>query len=559
MAQDTAHATQDTERAHRGTGAKFPGHRTRDTRHRAGAWGTGAKRPRTPRMQHNPPSGHNGEQEPSGPGRRTRNTTHQAGTPVNRSQGAQDTAHTTQHTERAHWGAGAKWPRTPHTREPNQTGAKAKGTEKTRQKQEDKGKLAAGANSRRERHTPRGWGGGAQLPAGAGHQEAEGGAEDNKRKGGLGWGGGAQQQAATNSSAWPGTTQTRATKGTPAAARRHPRNKKRGCRTARALEAGPSDPARTKGWRTTCAREAGPSVPARRTPETTNAQQRRPYGGGDNSTPTKQAEHPAGYNTTKRNPSTRTQHAPPRGGGANKHGTPQQGGGGTHKHSTSLDRQTPQTTNTHQRRPYGSGDNGEPTKQAGHPAGYNTKNRNPNARTHHAPPRGGPRTNTARPRLGGGHAPAQYQPRPSQQHNRNHNPPNRRRRPKPNTTTAAGGHQHSTGHAPTQHASPRGGPQTNAARPTRGGGTHQHSSNPGQANTTDNQHPTTPAVWPRRQQRTNKTSRASSQLQHHEPKHQGGGHAQTRHAPTGGGGHTLAQHQRWPGHQHNRNHNPPNR
>ena len=43
-----------------------------------------------------------GEQEPSGPGHRTRNTTHRAGTPVNRSQEAQDTAHAKQHTERAH-------------------------------------------------------------------------------------------------------------------------------------------------------------------------------------------------------------------------------------------------------------------------------------------------------------------------------------------------------------------------------------------------------------------------------------------------------------------------
>ena len=80
MAQDTAHATQDTERVHRGTEAK---------------------QPRTPRTQYHPPSGHTGEQEPSGPEHRTRNKTHQAGTPMNRSQGARDTAHTTQHTERA--------------------------------------------------------------------------------------------------------------------------------------------------------------------------------------------------------------------------------------------------------------------------------------------------------------------------------------------------------------------------------------------------------------------------------------------------------------------------
>ena len=43
------------------------------------------------------------EQEPSGPGHRTPDATRQAVTPVNRSQVAQDTAHTRQHTERAHW------------------------------------------------------------------------------------------------------------------------------------------------------------------------------------------------------------------------------------------------------------------------------------------------------------------------------------------------------------------------------------------------------------------------------------------------------------------------
>ena len=50
----------------------------------------------------NTPSGHTGEQEPSGPGHRTHNTTNQAGTPVNRGQLAQDTAQAKQHTERAH-------------------------------------------------------------------------------------------------------------------------------------------------------------------------------------------------------------------------------------------------------------------------------------------------------------------------------------------------------------------------------------------------------------------------------------------------------------------------
>ena len=94
MAQDTAHATQHTERANRSTGAKWP---------------------RTRQKESNAPSGHTGEQESSGPGQRTPKATHRAGTPVNRSQVAQDTAHATQHTERAHRSTGAKWPRTLHT------------------------------------------------------------------------------------------------------------------------------------------------------------------------------------------------------------------------------------------------------------------------------------------------------------------------------------------------------------------------------------------------------------------------------------------------------------
>ena len=102
-----------------------------------------------------------------------------------------------------------------------------------------------------------------------------------------------------------------------------------------------------------------------------------------------------------------------------------------------------------------------------------------------------------------------------------------------------GTHRHSTphhggGHAQTQHA------------PTRGGSKHHHSTSPGQANTTDNQHLTTFTVRRQRQKRTNKTSRASSRLQHHEPKSEhaptarrtkGGRHAQTRHAPAGGATH----------------------
>ena len=81
MARDAAHATQHTERAHRSTGSKWP---------------------RTPHHQSNTPSGHTSKQEPSGPGHRTIKERQRAGTPVNRNQVAQDTAHATQHTEQAH-------------------------------------------------------------------------------------------------------------------------------------------------------------------------------------------------------------------------------------------------------------------------------------------------------------------------------------------------------------------------------------------------------------------------------------------------------------------------
>ena len=82
MAQDTAQAKPHTKRAHRCTGAKWP-------------W--------TPHMQSNALSGHTGELEPRSPGHHTRNTAHRAGTPVNRSQVAQDTAQAKKkkHTERA--------------------------------------------------------------------------------------------------------------------------------------------------------------------------------------------------------------------------------------------------------------------------------------------------------------------------------------------------------------------------------------------------------------------------------------------------------------------------
>ena len=52
--------------------------------------------------KHSTQSEHTGEQEPSSPGHRTHNTTHRAGTRVNRSQGAQDTARATQPTGQAH-------------------------------------------------------------------------------------------------------------------------------------------------------------------------------------------------------------------------------------------------------------------------------------------------------------------------------------------------------------------------------------------------------------------------------------------------------------------------
>ena len=81
MAQDTARTIQRTERAHRSTAVRWPS---------------------TPHTQDSASGGLTGEQEPSGPGYRARNTTHRSGTPVNRSQVAQDAAHTTQHNKRAH-------------------------------------------------------------------------------------------------------------------------------------------------------------------------------------------------------------------------------------------------------------------------------------------------------------------------------------------------------------------------------------------------------------------------------------------------------------------------
>ena len=106
-------------------------------------------------------------------------------------------------------------------------------------------------------------------------------------------------------------------------------------------------------------------------------------------------------------------------------------------------------------------------------------------------------------------------------------------------------------------------PRTNSAHSPLGGAMHQHSTDPGQANTTDNQHRTMPAVRRQRQQWTNKTNRALSLLQHHEPKLE---HTDTARPTKGGlthkhgkpqqrGGHAPAQQQPRRGKQHNRNRN----
>ena len=100
MAQDAADAPPSSERAHQCRGAKWPG---------------------TPQKQHNTPSRHTGEQEPGGPGHRTHNTTHRAGTAVNRSQEAKDTANTQRNAPSEH--TGEHEPRGPghRTRAPQRT------------------------------------------------------------------------------------------------------------------------------------------------------------------------------------------------------------------------------------------------------------------------------------------------------------------------------------------------------------------------------------------------------------------------------------------------------
>ena len=96
--------------------ACFHGPRTRHTQYNTPSVHTGAReRSGTGNhTQHNTPSVHTNEQEPSGQEHRTRNTTHRACRSVNRSQVAQETTHTAQHTAWAHRWSGAKPPRTPH-------------------------------------------------------------------------------------------------------------------------------------------------------------------------------------------------------------------------------------------------------------------------------------------------------------------------------------------------------------------------------------------------------------------------------------------------------------
>ena len=79
-----------------------PGHRTREAKHRAGTPVNRSQVAQDTAHTGNTPSEHTGEQEPSGPGHRTRQATRRSGTPANRSQVAQDTAHAEQRTERPH-------------------------------------------------------------------------------------------------------------------------------------------------------------------------------------------------------------------------------------------------------------------------------------------------------------------------------------------------------------------------------------------------------------------------------------------------------------------------
>ena len=130
--------------------------------------------------------------------------------------------------------------------------------------------------------------------------------------------------------------------------------------------------------------------------------------------------------------------------------------------------------------------------------------------TQHAPPQGGgAHTDTARPTMRGART-------------------NTARPTKGGTTNQHSTPHHGGGHPPTQHAPPWGGgthqrstPNHEGGRapaqlPPRPGDQHNHNRNP----TADHTHPNTPTVWRQRQHRTNKTSRAWRQLEHHHKHHQ---------------------------------------
>ena len=129
----------------------------------------------------NAPSGHTGEQEPSGPGHRTSNSTHQAGTPVNKSQVAQGSAHATQHAEGAHCWTGAKWPRTPHTRATHRGGTpvnRSQGAQDTAQAKQhtERAYRGTGAKLPRTLHTQNNTPSrrtGEQEPSGPGHRTSK--------------------------------------------------------------------------------------------------------------------------------------------------------------------------------------------------------------------------------------------------------------------------------------------------------------------------------------------------------------------------------------------------
>ena len=387
-----------------------------------------------------------------------------------------------------------------------------------------------------------------------------------------------------------------ASKGTRAAERQHPRNKNMGWRTARAREAGPSDRARTKGWRTRRAWEADPSAAARQTPQTTDTRERRPYSGGDNGKPTKQAEQRAGYDTTNRNPKKPTRHASPRGGPRTNTARPNKGG----------DRAPAQSTNPGQANTTGNQHPTTPAVRRRRQKGTNKTSRASSRLQHHKPKpehadkapftKGGTTHKHGTPQQGGGHAPAQHQlgqannttataTHPTDDDNRNETPPPQQAGTNTARPTKRGGtHRHSMphhegGHKPAQHAPPWGrhtathhappwrGAGTNTARPNKGGGgaPAEHQLRPG----THHRQPTpdNAGSTASKRQRTNKTSRASSRLQHHEPKPK---HADTarptkgwathKHGtPQQGGEHAPTQHQPRPSQQHNRNHNPHNR